>query len=81
MAFFRGEVLCCVFVCSLLGLHLATTNYSVEDKVLTTVFWLSRKDVKKTPSTFVQGALNVLMVGRAGVEPTTNGLKVRCSTN
>ena len=30
---------------------------------------------KKTPSTFVQGALNVLMVGRAGVEPTTNGLK------
>ena len=22
-----------------------------------------------------------LMVGRAGVEPTTNGLKVRCSTN
>jgi hypothetical protein len=22
-----------------------------------------------------------LLVGRAGVEPTTNGLKVRCSTN
>ena len=22
-----------------------------------------------------------ILVGRAGVEPTTNGLKVRCSTN
>jgi len=31
---------------------------------------------KKTPSSFVQGALNVFLVGRAGVEPTTNGLKV-----
>ena len=36
--FFRVEVLYCVFVCSLLDLHLATTNYSVEDKVLTECF-------------------------------------------
>ena len=27
------------------------------------------------------GLLHVILVGRAGVEPTTNGLKVRCSTN
>ena len=36
---------------------------------------------KKTPRTFVRGVFSFILVGPAGVEPTTNGLKVRCSTN
>jgi hypothetical protein len=32
--------------------------------------------VKKTPRTFIQGVFIYSVVGRAGVEPTTNGLKV-----
>ena len=35
--------------------------------------------MKKAPCTCVQSAFE--LVGPAGVEPTTNGLKVRCSTN
>jgi hypothetical protein len=34
---------------------------------------------KEKPRSFERGF--VFLVGRAGVEPTTNGLKVRCSTN
>ena len=36
---------------------------------------------KKAPDRGDLGLFSVDLVGRAGVEPTTNGLKVRCSTN
>ena len=34
-----------------------------------------------SPSIDTAYALLILLVGRAGFEPATNGLKVRCSTN
>ena len=37
--------------------------------------------VKKPRYLFDSGVSLLYLVGRAGVEPTTNGLKVRCSTN
>jgi hypothetical protein len=40
-------------------------------------------ETKKARSHFCSGPslFAVLVVGRTGVEPVTNGLKVRCSTN
>ena len=36
----------------------------------------------KKPRYLIDSGVSLLyLVGRAGVEPTTNGLKVRCSTN
>ncbi len=37
-------------------------------------------DKEKASCIYIQEAFQIL-VGPAGVEPTTNGLKVRCSTN
>ncbi|MCU1471687.1 MAG: recombinase family protein [Glaciihabitans sp.] len=42
----------------------------------------SRKNKEPRPALFAgRGSNEVLMVGPAGLEPATNGLKVRCSTN
>jgi hypothetical protein len=46
--------------------------------------WSTRQKQKKGVKIEAYFDLNpffLLLVGRAGVEPTTNGLKVRCSTN
>jgi hypothetical protein len=38
------------------------------------------EQIKEEPS-LKTGLFLVFLVGRAGFEPATNGLKVRCSTN
>ncbi len=55
-------------------------HYRLE-LMMSTVCFVIKYGRKKTPRTFVQGVLSFTLVGPAGVEPTTNGLKVRCSTN
>lgn len=41
--------------------------------------WRGKKDKKEKAS--IKDAFSICLVGRVGLEPTTNGLKVRCSTN
>ena len=69
VAFGHGIVVGVILHCD--GLHKLQTDTTGGEQVTS----------EKAPHTFVKGAFNFFMVGRAGVEPTTNGLKVRCSTN
>ena len=43
--------------------------------------WFRNEAETKKPLNRNSGASLRILVGRAGLEPATNGLKVRCSTN
>lgn len=52
----------------------------MKPRAMSWPWMVGHRDMKKAPRHFCAKCL-IFLVGRAGFEPATNGLKVRCSTN